>query len=99
VRILLVLLLVLVAAGCVGCRIDADPFGHGSPIAERPFGWRRTALGWEKSHDWWKAEPIRPSLGARLSPVSVAAFELAVSLGGLAIFASREKKIARKTAP
>jgi hypothetical protein len=79
--------------------MDEDPLRHSVRSPERPFGWRRTQTGWEKSHDWWKGEPKRFSVGSRLSPLSVAALEMAVSLAALATLASGEKKIAKKTAP
>jgi hypothetical protein len=97
VRILLVVLLALTAVGWVLCGLEANPWEASVRSAEKPFGWRRTDQGWEKSHDWWKAEPRRLSVGARLSPMSVAAFEVAVSLAGLALFANREKENGKKT--
>jgi hypothetical protein len=100
VRILLVVMVTLAAAGWAACHVEPTHLGFVSqPTATKPFGWRRTAEGWEKSENWWKTEiHPSPSAGSRLSPLSLAAMEAALSLAALAALSRPEKKIFEKSA-
>jgi hypothetical protein len=94
VRFLLVLLLILIATAWVACALEPEHFGvKQQPFAVKPWGWRRAAHGWEKSEDWWRSPAGQArSLGARLSPFSVAAFEIAVSLTVLLMWDRRDSE-------
>jgi hypothetical protein len=93
VRIYLILVLLGVAvAGGACANIEPQWFGAPSqPVAERPYGWRRTAQGWEKAEYWWTNELYTPSAGARVWPASVAALELTLSVAALSILTRRGK--------
>jgi hypothetical protein len=91
VRTLLAILSFLALIGWGACHLDPPAMKQASiHVAERPWDWRRTAAGWERSHQWWPGgiNPT-PSLASTISPVYVALLEVGISLAALVAFPSR----------
>ncbi|MGE3240151.1 MAG: hypothetical protein AB7G28_24545 [Pirellulales bacterium] len=83
-RSILGILLLLVGAGLVSCRIE----GHVSDAqAQRPaIDWVRTANGWERSSNWSPSLAPRPAV----HPLVIGAGQLLISMLALAAAARPE---------
>jgi hypothetical protein len=93
-RALLTVLLLLTLIGWGACHVDPPAQEQSWPtLAERPWDWRRTADGWERSDRWWpRTQDYSPSLAAAIFPVHVALLEVGLSLAVLVAFPPRKRK-------